>query len=196
LKYLKTKTKTKTKLLIKQTKQAYIYFGSSYDANMASLDNYKATVAHFVLGSSGFGSRLMEEIRVKRGLAYSAYSRVQINNYSSYFSGYLQTKVDAKDQAIKVIQDVISNFIKNGVTQQELDAAKKFILGNQPLRQETLSARLHKTFLEFYKGKEFGWDNKQLQLIKNLKLNDLNSYIKSHNEITKLSFAIVNAKTK
>ncbi len=55
-------------------------------------DNYKAKVASFILGGSGFGSRLMEEIRVKRGLAYGTYSSININRLYSSFSGYFQTK--------------------------------------------------------------------------------------------------------
>ncbi len=61
-------------------------------------------IASFILGSSGFGSRMMEEIRVKRGLAYSAYSRFIVNKTHSYFSGYLQTKLESADEAKKVVR--------------------------------------------------------------------------------------------
>jgi predicted Zn-dependent peptidase len=178
-------------VLIKKSEQAYIYFGSHYDASVASKDNYIAKVAHFILGSGGFGSRLMEEIRVKRGLAYSAYSRLNIANSISYFSGYLQTKLESQEEAIKVVKEVVDEFIANGVTQKELDAAKKFIIGSEPLRNETLSQRLNKTFLEFYKGHEFGHSNKELEMIESLDLATLNSYIKKHDEIKLLSFAVV-----
>ncbi|MGM9995005.1 MAG: M16 family metallopeptidase, partial [Campylobacter sp.] len=64
------------------SEQAYIYFAAPF--YVAGNKHYKAKVATFILGSSGFGSRLMEEIRVKRGLAYSAYAK---NTFSLYKSG-------------------------------------------------------------------------------------------------------------
>ncbi|MCK4874635.1 MAG: insulinase family protein, partial [Sulfurimonas sp.] len=71
--------KPKENILKKETQQAYIYFGSPYNMSVESDDYYKARVATFILGTGGFGSRLMEEIRVKKGLAYSAYARVHVS---------------------------------------------------------------------------------------------------------------------
>lgn len=181
----------KESILKKETEQAYVYFGSPYNMNDNSPDYYKARVAAFILGTGGFGSRLMEEIRVKRGLAYSAYANVNITKSSSYFSGYLQTKLESLEEAKKTVNKVIAEFIKNGVTQNELDDTKKFLLGSEPLRVETMSQRLNRTFMEFYKGQELGYSAKELEMIKKLKLKDLNDFIKSHAEINELSYAIV-----
>jgi predicted Zn-dependent peptidase len=183
-----------TKEIHEDTKQAYIYFGSPYYVDVKDEDRYKSKVANFILGSSGFGSRMMEEIRVKRGLAYSAYSRAAINKSHSYFSGYLQTKIESKDEAIKIVRDVISEFVANGATAKELESAKKFILGSEPLRNETLSQRLSKTFMEYYKGLEIGDSTKELERIEALSLEDLNKFIKEHTEINNLTFAIVTKK--
>jgi len=184
--------KTPTESVIKKdTKQAYVYFGSPYNLTVDSEDYYKARVATFILGTGGFGSRLMEEIRVKRGLAYSAYARVNISNSSSYLSGYLQTKLDSLDEAKKTVKEVFAEFIKKGVTQEELDQTKKFILGSEPLRVETLSQRLNRTFMEHYKGFTIGQTEHELKMIKKLQLEDLNQFIQKHKEILDLSFAIV-----
>ncbi len=182
------------KKIIKDTKQAYIYFGSNYDLNVSSLEAYKAKVASFILGASGFGSRLMEEIRVKRGLAYSVYASINLNNSHSVFKGYLQTKLQSQDEAIKIVKEIIKEFVKNGATKEELDQAKKFILGSEPLRNETLNQRLTRAFMEYYKGFELGFTKKELQKIKALKLEELNEFIKLHDEINDLSFSIVTAK--
>ena len=181
----------KNSILKRETEQAYVYFGSPYNVEVDSEDYYKARVATFILGTGGFGSRLMEEIRVKRGLAYSAYARVHVSNSSSYMSGYLQTKLESMDEAKKTVKDVVSTFVKKGVTKEELEQTKKFILGSEPLRVETMSQRLSRTFMEYYKGFELGHSNDELEKIKNLKLKDLNSYIKEHTEILDISFAIV-----
>lgn len=183
--------KPKESILKKETQQAYLYFGSPYDMEDNSPDYYKARVATFILGTGGFGSRLMEEIRVKRGLAYSAYARVSITKSSSSFKGYLQTKLDSLEEAKKTVKEVIADFVKNGATKEELEQTKKFLLGSEPLRVETMSQKLNKTFMEYYKGQELGHSEKELELIKNLKLKDLNKFIKSHTEINNLSYAIV-----
>lgn len=185
-------SKVDEKTLIREdSQQAYIYFGSSFFANSKDEDNYKAKLSSFILGSSGFGSRLMEEIRVKRGLAYSAYSSISINRSYSYFSGYLQTKNDTSDEAKELVKDIIAKFVENGATKEELDASKRFLSGSEPLRTETLSQRLNRAFLLYFKGLNQDYSQKELEKIENLTLDDLNSYIKSHKELNNLTFFIV-----
>ena len=184
-------SKKEEKVLIKDTQQAYIYFGSSFNIDSKDEENYKAKVASFILGGSGFGSRLMEEIRVKRGLAYSAYGSISINKSHSYFNGYLQTKNESADEAKKLVAELIEDFVKNGVTNEELSAAKNFLTGSEPLRSETLSQRLSRAFTLYYRGLAPDYSQKELEKIQNLELKDLNEYIKSHSEINNLTFSIV-----
>jgi predicted Zn-dependent peptidase len=191
VKHYATSAAQKEKIIKKETQQAYLYFGSPYNLTVEDKENYKAKVATYILGTGGFGSRLMEEVRVKKGLAYSAYARVQISKSSSYMSGYLQTKLESLSDAKSTVKAVFGDFVKKGVTQDELDQTKKFLLGSEPLRTETLSQRLSRTFMEFYRGEELGHSQKELELIKNLKLSDLNDYIKKHQEILELSYAVV-----
>jgi len=181
-------------VLERETEQAYLYFGSPYKMRVNDEDAYKSRVGIFILGTGGFGSRLMEEIRVKRGLAYSAYARVHASRSNVYFTGYLQTKLESQDEAEKTVKEVIAKFVKAGVTQDELDQAKKFLLGSEPLRVETLSQRLSRTFQEYYRGQALGSSLKELEKIEALTLEDLNHYIKEHTEINDLSFAIVTDK--
>jgi len=193
--HIKVSEKNQTKERYEPTKQAYIYFGAPYNIDTANKkQRVLGKLASFILGSGGFGSRLMEEIRVKRGLAYSAYSRFVVNKTHQYFSGYLQTKLKSQDEAIKVVKELIDNFIQKGVTQEELDAAKKFFLGSEPLRSETLSQRLNRAFHEYYNGLGLNFAKEELDLIKTTTLSDLNNFIKSHPEIEQLSFFIVTAK--
>jgi predicted Zn-dependent peptidase len=106
-------------------------------------------------------------------------------------SGYHQTKIDSMDEARKTVKDVIADFVKNGVTEEELEQTKKFLLGSEPLRVETISQRLSRTFQNYYRGLELNNSEIELEKIKNLTLDELNSYIKKHREILDLSFAIV-----
>jgi len=189
--YEPRKTPKEAVLKRPQTEQAYLYFGSPFSMREGDPEFYKARVAMFILGSSGFGSRLMEEIRVKRGLAYSAYSRLSVAKTNTYFSGYLQTKLESQEEAKKTVTEVIDTFVRGGATQNELDQARKFLLGSEPLRVETLSQRLGRTFSEYYQGKPLGYSLQELELIRNLSLEELNDFIKRHGEIRDLSYAIV-----
>lgn len=177
--------------IIKETQQAYIYFGSPFDIEAKDKDVHLAKVASFILGGSGFGSRMMEEIRVKRGLAYSAYGSISINKSYSYFNGYLQTKLESAKEAQDLVQELVNDFVQKGATQNELDAAKKFLLGSEPLRTETLAQRQSRAFQLYYKGLDLDYPKKELEKISNIKLEELNDFIKEHQEIKQLSFSIV-----
>jgi len=179
------------KKIAKKTQQAYIYFGAPFDFTYDQPDQHLAKVAAFVLGGSGFGSRLMEEIRVKRGLAYSAYGRFMTNRTTSYLWGYLQTKLENEAAAKELVEQIVGEFVAKGITQKELDATKEFLLGSEPLGNETLSQRLSKSYTEYYNDQPLGFSKKQLALIEKLTLEEINNFIKSHSEIKNLTFAIV-----
>ncbi len=181
--------KTNTKTLHKPTQQAYIYFASPY--NVSKNEQNKAKVASFVLGAGGFGSRIMEEIRVKNGFAYSAYARNDFTNHSKLLKGHMQTKLSNQTQAIKKLQEVIENFTKKGITQEELTYAKQFLIGSEPLRYETLNQKLALLFNEYYHGYEKGYYKKELKLIEKLSLDEINQFILTHKEILDVSFGIV-----
>ncbi len=190
----KPSEKAKDIEVYKETEQAFVYFGSPYHLSIQDKDVYKAKVAAFILGAGGFGSRMMEEIRVKRGLAYSAYARVNFAKSHTDFSGHLQTKLESKAEAIKLVKEVIATFVKGGVSADELEQAKKFLLGSEPLRNETLSQRLSRSFQEYYNGFELGHSKAELKKIEALSLDDLNSFIKKHDEINHLTFSVVTKK--
>ncbi len=196
LPYFDAKADGKKVVIEKESEQAYIYFGAPFYMKSGDEQSYKAKVASFILGESGFGSRLMEEIRVKRGLAYSSYSRTSIGKSHSSFTGHLQTKNENLDEAIKIVKEEIARFVQNGATPEELAQAKRFLLGSEPLRNETLSQRLSRAFFEYYGGFELGYSKKQLAKIEALSLEDLNAFIKTHEEINKLSIAVVTKRAK
>lgn len=183
--------KVQNKITLKDTEQSYIYFSSPFNINYDSKDSYKAKVASFILGGSGFGSRLMEEIRVKNGLAYSAYGNISNNKSHAHFTGYLQTKLDNTKKAKNMVNKIVKEFVKNGVTKKELQAAKNFLMGSEPLRTETFAQRLNRAFHLYYKNLPFDYPKEELDMIKKLSLEDLNNFIKSHKEIEQLTFSIV-----
>ncbi len=173
----------------KDVEQSYIYFLAPFNVEKNEL--YLAKIATFIFGSGGFGSRMMEEIRVKRGYAYSAYATNEFKKSYKILRGYLQTKLQNTEDAKKLIIDMINEFSQKGVTKEELESAKKFLIGSEPLRNETLHQRLLRKFNEYYFNLGDGYYKKELELIKNTSLEELNEFIKKHKEITNLSFSIV-----
>ena len=171
------------------SEQAYIYFAAPF--YVADDEHYKAKVATFILGSSGFGSRLMEEIRVKRGLAYSAYAKNTFSLYKSGVFGYLQTKNENKDEAIKLVKKIFLDFTSQGIKKAELESAKNFLLGSEALAKETLFKRLDIAQHEHYMGYKLGHTDRDLESIKALSLKELNAFIAAHTEICSLSFAVI-----
>jgi len=186
--------KKEVKLIPEETDQANIFFGSPFNYSYQEKDQYKAKIAEYLLGGAGFGSRLMEEIRVKRGLTYGVYASLRRTKSVSYLSGYLQTKLSTQDEAKDLIQSVVDDFVQKGITQEELEATKKFLLGSEPLRTETLSQRLGRAYNDYYYERPLGFAKEQLEKIDSVTLKEMNDFIKAHKELSDLSFSIVTKK--
>ena len=97
-------------------------------------DYFNLYVGNNVLGGGGFTSRLVEEVRSKRGLSYSVYSYFIPYRKPGPFMLGLQTRTDQAKQAIEVCHDVINDFVENGPTPEELALSKQSISNGFPLR--------------------------------------------------------------
>ena len=97
-------------------------------------DFFALTVGNYILGGGGFVSRLTEEVRQKRGLSYSVYSYFAPGLHAGAFTVGLQTRPDQADQAVKVSREVVAQFVAEGPTPAELQAAKDNLIGGFALR--------------------------------------------------------------
>lgn len=97
-------------------------------------DFFAATVLNQVLGGGSFESRLMDEVREKRGLTYGVYSYLVPMDLAETYQGSVSSANDRIGEAISVIRDEWAKAAAEGVTQQELDDAKTYITGSYPLR--------------------------------------------------------------
>ena len=97
-------------------------------------DYFAATILNEILGGGGFSSRLMDEVREKRGLTYGIGTSLADFDHAEMLTGSLATANDKAAEAIQVIRDVWADVAKNGVTQKELDDTKTFMTGAYPLR--------------------------------------------------------------
>ncbi len=97
-------------------------------------DFFPAYVMNYILGGGGFESRLYEEVREKRGLAYSAYSYLAPLNHAGLIIGGAGTANARTGETVTVLRDEWSKMKKKGVTRREMTDAKTYLTGSYPLR--------------------------------------------------------------
>ncbi len=97
-------------------------------------DYFALYVGNHILGGSGFGSRIVEEIREKRGLAYSSYSYFLPMRKPGPFTIGMQTRGGEVEKALSILDKTLREFIDEGPSAEELQHAKKNITGGFPLR--------------------------------------------------------------
>lgn len=102
-------------------------------------DYFPLLVGNYVLGGGGFVSRLMEEVRQQRGLAYSVYSSFSPYKEQGPFQIVLQTKKEQSEEAFALTRKVLKDFVTEGPTEEELAAAQQNIIGGFPLRIDSNS---------------------------------------------------------
>nr|WP_249679273.1 pitrilysin family protein [Pseudomonas sp. PIA16] len=86
-----------------------------------------------ILGGGTFGTRLMSEVREKRGLTYGIYSGFTPMQAKGPFMISLQTRAELSEGTLKLVQDILRDYLKTGPTQEELDNAKRELAGSFPL---------------------------------------------------------------
>ena len=86
-----------------------------------------------VFGGGGFGTRLMTEVREKRGLTYGVYSGFSAMQARGPFMINLQTRAELSDGTLQLVKSMLADFINNGPTAEELNNAKRELAGSFPL---------------------------------------------------------------
>jgi zinc protease len=97
-------------------------------------DFFPLFVGNYTLGGGGFVSRLTNEVREKRGLSYSVYSYFSPALHAGAFQIGLSTRPDQAEQALGVARQVLKDFVEQGPTEAELQAAKDFLIKGFALR--------------------------------------------------------------
>ena len=97
-------------------------------------DYFAATILNEILGGNGFSSRLMNEVREKRGLTYGIDTSLAAYEHAELLAGSVATSNEKAAETMQVIRDVWADVAKNGVTQKEVDDTKTYLTGAYPLR--------------------------------------------------------------
>jgi predicted Zn-dependent peptidase len=104
-------------------------------------DRWAMAVANQVLGG-GMASRLFQEVREERGLAYAVYSHPSAYTDSGYLTVYCGTAPKRARETLAVIDEVVHSLQADGVTERELEVAKGFIEGSLLLGLEDSGGRM------------------------------------------------------
>ncbi len=170
--------------------------------NRKSPDFNALRVADYILGGSGFSSRLVEEVRTKHGYSYAVHSLIDpgfpFRNtiVPGRFSINLETSVEKTNQAIDTIMKVVQNFVEDGITEKELKEAKQYYEGSLPRKLETYSSisatRLYSVLFDM----DVNYFLNDLEEIKNLSVEDVNRVIRGFFTLEKFTTIIVTDLSK
>jgi zinc protease len=104
-------------------------------------DFYAFQVMNYLLGGGGFVSRLMDDIRVNRGLAYSVYSSIDPGLEPGPFFVALETKNASAGEAVSRVVEQLRRIMTQPVTPEELKDAKSYLIGSFPRKMDSISKR-------------------------------------------------------
>ena len=106
---------------------------------MAGIDRHDAdymaaVVLNHIVGGGSFTSRLMEEVRVKRGLAYGVSTTLESSRYASVIKGRVATRNEFVGQSLDVIRAELQRAADGDISEHELESVKSYLIGSWPLR--------------------------------------------------------------
>ena len=120
-------------VVVRDFPQSVVMFGLQGVAR-EDPDFIPAYVMNYVLGGGSFSSRLTEEVREKRGLAYSIGTYLYPMDSAAMLLGQVGTKNERVGQTLSLIRKEMARMAKEGVTADQLDDAKTYLTGSYPLR--------------------------------------------------------------
>lgn len=154
-------------------------------------DFYAIQIMNYILGGGGFSSRLMDSVRNERGLAYSVYSLFDAEKYVGSFQIAMQTKNESAAEAIRISIEEMRRIREKGVSGEELQAAKDYLIGSFPLRFDT-NRRLAGFFaqVEFF-GLGLDYPDRYAELIRQVRQEDILRVAKLYLKPEKLIVVVV-----
>jgi zinc protease len=162
----------KTVMIDRNITQANIILGNP-GISRNNPDYYALTVMNYIFGGGGFASRLVEEIRNKRGLAYSVASFFDFGKYPGSFQIILQTKNSSAREAISLALEQMKKIREAEVSEQELEGSKKYLIGSFPLRIDTQGKLANFLIQEEYYGLGLDYPEKYPSLIGSVTRKDV-----------------------
>jgi zinc protease len=154
-------------------------------------DFMAAYILNYIIGGGGFSSRLMEEVREKRGLAYSVHSNLFPYQHGAVFVGNVATQNERVGQSLEVIERELKRLAEEGPSAEELAGAKSYLTGAYALRFESSSSIANQ--LLWIQIEELGIDyvDRRNSLIEEVSLDDIRRVARRLIEADRLITTIV-----
>ena len=130
-------------------------------------------LANYVLGGGSFSSRLYNEVREKRGLAYSVYSYLGTYDHAGIVAAGSATRADRANQTLDTIRSELKRMAEAGPTAEELERAKKYIKGSYAISNLDTSGKIASVLVAIQKS-NLGLDylDKRAEYIESVTLDD------------------------
>lgn len=157
-------------------------------------DYFTLYVANHTLGGSGFASRLMDEVREKRGLAYSVYSYFFPLREDGPFQLGLQTRSDQTQQALDIASKTLADYVQQGPTDKELQASISNITGGFALRIDSNSKLTEYLSMIGFYGMPLDYLDKFVERIRAVNAPAIRDALKRHIDPERMVTVVVGPK--
>jgi len=184
------RTPGRTLVIARNNPQASAMFGAPA-IKRADSDWYAAYVMNYILGGGGFSSWLTEEVREKRGLAYSVYSYLQPMAHAGLLIGGVATENSRFAESVELIKAEFSRMRDEGPSERQLADAKTYLVGSFPLQMDSTTSVA--SLLVTMQLDELGIDylDRRNQLIQAVTLDDVKRVARRLLDPAALSFVVV-----
>lgn len=170
--------------------QAHIHIGLPA-LKRGDLDIFPLVVGNYTLGSGGFVSRLMHEVREKKGYVYGIYSAFNPLRQPGPFMISLQTRREQTSEALALTRQVFTRFMQEGPTDAELAAAKANLTGSFPLRLDSNKKLLDNVSLIAFYGLPLDWLDRYQERVRQVSREDVKRAFARHIQPERLVTVIV-----
>ncbi|MES1198786.1 MAG: pitrilysin family protein [Pseudomonadota bacterium] len=158
-------------------------------------DWFALAVANYILGGGGFSSRLMNEVREKRGLVYGIGTGTSVRDHVALIRGSAQSENDKVAEAIQVTRDEIAKFYRDGPTQAEVNDAITYLTGSFALDLDSdqgIASVLHGYQVS---GRDMDYINQRNDRLRAVTLADVNRVTKRLLNPVNFTFVVVGQPT-
>ena len=170
--------------------QSVVQFGHQ-GLKRSDKDFIPAYILNYILGGGGFSSRLMEEVREKRGLAYSVYTYLYPMEHGAAVIGGVATKNASVGEAVDLIRKEFNRLANEGPSEEEFKNAKNYLTGSYALRFDTSSKIASQLLWIQVEGLEMDYIEKRNDMIQAVTLPEIKAVAKRLFDGDKLRFTIV-----
>jgi zinc protease len=180
--------KTRTSEVYKEKEQAHFVLGF-LGPTLRSLDRYAIEVLDAAL--SGMGGRLFYELRDKESLAYSLAFIGNVNLDPGYICVYMGTRPDKLEKAIESVLRELKKVKEEGLTSDEVERAKRYLIGNFEIGLQTNGAQANRICVDELYDLGFNYYEKYPDEIKKVSMEDIRRVAKEYLNLDVYALAII-----